>query len=169
MIDVKVNAVDSSPINLYPLHVTDPHIHNSTDFQYGLDGAIQELLGFKDITPDGVIMQIFSDCHSSLAKDQLSHLALANCLYCGKLPDEFADLTWIEEMVCAKFRNTAHITRIYQSSDLSQPKVFYGNRCANDMNLVSTASLTCSGPPSLFFQNWELEDKTLRKPFCTYQ
>ena len=152
VIDVKVTAVDGSPINLYPLRVTDPHIPNCANFQYGLDavdGAILEPLGFKDLTPDGVIMQICSDCHSSLAKDRLPRLELANHLYRGKLPDEFADLTWIEEMVCAKFRNTAHITRIYQSSDPSQPKVFHGNTCAHDMNLVSTASVLPRTPADI--------------------
>jgi hypothetical protein len=119
VIDVEVNAV-GSPLNFYLLHATDPHICNNADFQYGLngiDGAILEPLGFKDLTPNGVVMQICSECHSSLAKDRLPRLVLANHLYHGKLPDDFKDLTWVEEMVCAKFRNTAHITRIYQSSE----------------------------------------------------
>jgi hypothetical protein len=151
VIDVEVNAV-GSPLNFYPLHATDPHICNNADFQYGLnaiDGAILEPLGFKDLTPDGVVMQICSECHSSLAKDRLPRLALANRLYRGKLPDDFKDLTWVEEMVCAKFRNTAHITRIYQSSDPSQPKVFHGNTCAHDMNLVSTASVLPRTPADI--------------------
>ena len=45
---------------------------------------------------------------------------LANRLYRGRLPEEFRDLTWIEERVYAKYSNTAVVTRLYQSSDLSQ-------------------------------------------------
>ena len=104
VIDVEVNAIDGSPLNLYPLHATDPHIHDNAEFQHGLDtinGAILEPLGFKDLTPDSVVMQICSDCHSSLAKDRLPRLALANRLYHGKLLDDFKDLIWVKEMVCA--------------------------------------------------------------------
>jgi len=49
----------------------------------------------------------------------------------------------------AKYHNTAHITRIYQSSDLSQPKVFHGNTCAHDMNIVSTASVLPQTPADI--------------------
>ena len=44
-------------------------------------------------------------------------------------------------MVCAKYRNTAHVTRIYSSSDPSQPRVFHGNTCAHEMNVLSTATV----------------------------
>jgi hypothetical protein len=94
-------------------------------------------------------MQICTECHSSLHNDRLPRLALANRLYRGKLPDKFKDLTWIEEMVCAKFRNMAHITRLYQSSDPSQPKVFHGNTCAHDMNIVFTASVLPRTPADI--------------------
>ena len=144
VVDVEINDIDDPPLSFFPLHSSDPFICNNPDFQYGLDaidGAILEPIGFKARTPDSVVMQICSECHSSLQHKNVPRLALANRLYRGKLPDEFKDLTWIEEMVCAKFRNTAHITRIYQSSDPSQPKVFHGNTCAHDMNVVSTASV----------------------------
>lgn len=85
-------------------------------------------------------MQLCAECQSSLVHSKVPRLALANHLYRGKLPDEFSDLTWIEEMVCAKYRNTAHVTRIYQSTDPAQPRVFHGNTCAHDMNVVSTAN-----------------------------
>jgi hypothetical protein len=52
-------------------------------------------------------------------------------------------------MVCTKYQNTAHITRIYQSSDPSQPKVFHGNTCAHDMNVVSTASVLPRTPTDI--------------------
>ena len=44
-------------------------------------------------------------------------------------------------MVCAIYRNTAPISCIYQSSDPSQPRVFHGNTCAPDMNVISTATV----------------------------
>ncbi|KIO26175.1 hypothetical protein M407DRAFT_24508 [Tulasnella calospora MUT 4182] len=43
--------------------------------------------------------------------------ALANNLFRGSLPDRFQDLTWVEEMVCSTYRMTAHVTRLYQSSN----------------------------------------------------
>ena len=143
-VDVDIPAIGEPPLDFFPLHVTDPSICNGEDFEYGLDvinGAILERRGFKHYHADGLVMRICCECHSALKKKKLPRLALANRLYRGQLPDEFKDLTWIEEMVCAKYRNTAHITRIYQSSDPSQPKVFHGNTCAHEMNVVSTASV----------------------------
>ena len=67
--------------------------------------------------------------------------SLANKLYRGKLPEEFCDITWIEEMVCAIFQNTAHVTRLYQLDNPAQPRVFHGSMCAHEMNIVSTASV----------------------------
>ena len=72
--------------------------------------------------------------------------ALANRLYRGRLPEEFRDLTWIKERVCAKYSNTAVVTRLYQSSDPSQPAVFHGNTCAHEMNVGSTANVLPRAP-----------------------
>jgi hypothetical protein len=94
-------------------------------------------------------MLICAKCHSALKKKKVPQLSLANHLYQGSLPNEFKDLTWIEEMVCAKYCNTAHITRIYQSSDPSQLKVFHGNTCAHDINVVSTASVLPQMPADI--------------------
>ena len=44
-------------------------------------------------------------------------------------------------MVCAKYQNSAHVTRLYGSSDPSQPKLFHGNTCAHEMNVLSTATV----------------------------
>ena len=144
MIDVEINGVDDPALNFFLLHTTDPFICDNEQFDYGqdaLDGAILEPLGFKNQTSDRLVMQICTDCHSSLHNNKLPQFALANCLYQGILPDKFKDLMWIEEMVCTKYRNMAHITCIYQSSDPLQPKVFHGNMCAHDMNVVSTTSV----------------------------
>ena len=81
------------------------------------------------------------ECHSTLTRNKLSRLTLANQLYRGHLPDEFQDLTYIEEMVCALYRTTAHVTRLYQSTELTQPFVYHGNSCAHELNIISTASV----------------------------
>ena len=44
-------------------------------------------------------------------------------------------------MVCARYRYTAHITRLFQSSDPALPNVLHGNTCAHEMNVVSTTSV----------------------------
>ncbi|KAG2337332.1 hypothetical protein BDR05DRAFT_850811, partial [Suillus weaverae] len=68
-------------------------------------------------------------------------LALKNCLYQGDLPDHFQDLTWIEEKICAIYCVTAHVTRLFQSSDPAQSRTFHGNTCTHEMNMVSTATV----------------------------
>ncbi|KAF9645468.1 hypothetical protein BDM02DRAFT_3071682, partial [Thelephora ganbajun] len=47
---------------------------------------------------------------------------------------------------CARFSNTAVVTRLYQSSDPSQPTVFHGNTCAHKMNVDSTAVVLPRAP-----------------------
>ncbi|KAI6167448.1 hypothetical protein EDD17DRAFT_1773806 [Pisolithus thermaeus] len=76
-----------------------------------------------------------------LSKEKIPCFALTNGLYCSQFPDMFTDLTWVEEKICAIYCTTAHITCLFHSADLSQPKVFHGNTCAHDMNIVSTASV----------------------------
>ncbi|KAF8838828.1 hypothetical protein BDN67DRAFT_906716, partial [Paxillus ammoniavirescens] len=89
-----------------------------------------------------VKLNICADCSSSLSKPaRVPRLALANNLYRGELPFYFRDLTWVEEKVCAVYCLTAHVTRLFQSSDPSQPRIFHGNTCTHDMNVVSTASV----------------------------
>jgi hypothetical protein len=83
-VDVEVSSVRGSPLNFYPLHVSDSFITDHTDFQYGvdaIDGAILESKGFKDYNEDGVVMQICGECHSALKKEKVLRLALANRLY----------------------------------------------------------------------------------------
>ncbi|KAG2106190.1 uncharacterized protein F5147DRAFT_761758, partial [Suillus discolor] len=85
-------------------------------------------------------ISICSACHVSLSKlSCIPRFALANNLYRGELPSRFHGLTWVEEKICAIYCVTAHVARLFQSSDPSQPRVFHGNTCAHDMNVVSTA------------------------------
>lgn len=142
--DVDIPTTGELPFDVHLLQNSNAWIADPEIFQYGidvLDGAMLDGRGIKDRTENGLQLQICTECRSGLKKGKVPRLALANHLYRGTLPDEFKDLTWVEEMVCAKYRNTAHVARIYQSSDPSQPKVFYGNTCAHDMNVVSTASV----------------------------
>ena len=75
--------------------------------------------------------------------------ALANDLYQGQFPSQFVDLTWVEEMVCARYRYTAHITHLFQSSDPALPNVLHGNTCAHEMNVVSMASVLPHTPTDI--------------------
>ncbi|KAG1794515.1 uncharacterized protein BJ212DRAFT_1277541, partial [Suillus subaureus] len=87
-------------------------------------------------------MNVCADCFTALSKqDSVPRFALANGLYRGELPTYFKDLTWVEEKICAIYNTTAHVTRLFQLSDPLQPKVFHGNICAHDMNIVSTVSV----------------------------
>ncbi|KAH7909529.1 hypothetical protein BJ138DRAFT_1010638, partial [Hygrophoropsis aurantiaca] len=86
-------------------------------------------------------VDICNQCRSSLLAERMPRLALANNLYRGSLPIEFHDLTWVEEMVCAIYRATAHVTRLFNSTDPSVARVMHGNTCAHEMNVVSIASV----------------------------
>jgi len=86
-------------------------------------------------------INICSLCCSLLTKRKIPQMALANDLYHGSLPEQFADLTLVEEKVCALYCITAHVTRLFQSSDPTQPRVFHGNTCTHEMNTVSMASV----------------------------
>lgn len=100
-----------------------------------------EKLGILYLTATTAILHICNECRKSLALEKLPKFAIANKLYRGSLPESLSDLTRIEEMVCALYRNTAHITRLYGSSDTSQPTVLHGNTCAHEMNIMSTATI----------------------------
>ena len=85
---------------------------------------------------------ICHSCYIYLPRSSMPRFALANKLYRGCLPGELLDLTWIEEHVCARFSNTAAVTRLYQSSNPSQPAaMFRGNTCAHEMNVSSTVAV----------------------------
>lgn len=93
---------------------------------------------------NSVKMNFCRDCYNALANTHSSRIprfALANNLYRGDLPHYFSDLTWVEEKVCAKYCVTAHVTRLFHSNDPSQPRVFHGNTCTHDMNIISTTSI----------------------------
>ena len=86
-----------------------------------LDGLMLYKPAFHLLPGGNVRLDICTQCLSYLHKATMPKFALANDLYRGQLPAQFTDLTWVEEMVCARYRYTAHITRLFQSSN---PPVF---------------------------------------------
>ncbi|KIO16443.1 hypothetical protein M407DRAFT_232307, partial [Tulasnella calospora MUT 4182] len=69
------------------------------------------------VEKDGVFtFSVCDECDSALRRDQVPRFALVNDLFRDVLPDEFSDLTWAEEMVCAIYRTTAHVARLYSTS-----------------------------------------------------
>ncbi|KAJ7939237.1 hypothetical protein B0H13DRAFT_1578391, partial [Mycena leptocephala] len=111
-----------------------------TNFEFSDNSNLNGLmLDYQGINPDGSI-EICEDCLSKLKQSELPKFALKNDLYRGRVPDEFSDLTWIEEMACCLYRTTAHVVRLFSSDNDKQPKVFHGNVCAHEMNIVNTAT-----------------------------
>ncbi|KAK0502569.1 hypothetical protein EDD18DRAFT_1044710, partial [Armillaria luteobubalina] len=88
-------------------------------------------------------------CETMLKDGRLLKYALRNQLFRGALPVYFNDVMWVEEMVCSVYRCTAHVSRLYGSMDPAQPRVFYGNTCAHDVNLVSTVSVLPRTPSDI--------------------
>ncbi|KAK0215908.1 hypothetical protein EDD85DRAFT_782349, partial [Armillaria nabsnona] len=77
-----------------------------------------------------------------LESGSLPKYVLWNHMFWGLLPEEFHDLTWVEEMVCTMYRCTIQVSHLYgKASDKHQPRVFHGNTCVHDLNLVSTVTV----------------------------
>ncbi|KAJ7937507.1 hypothetical protein B0H13DRAFT_1852479 [Mycena leptocephala] len=94
------------PENLEVLRCRESRLR--TNFEFSDNSDVNELmLDYQGINPDGSI-EVCKDCLSKLEQSELPKFALKNDLYRGRVPDEFSDLTWIEEMACC-------------------PKVFHGN------------------------------------------
>ncbi len=101
------------------------------------------LLSKYMLDPRGYIdgtLHVCTECESELIKGRLPMFALCNGLYCGHLPERFQDLTWVEEMACAIYCCTCHVTHLYNTPNDDQPRVFKGNTCAHDLNYVSTVT-----------------------------
>ena len=104
-----------------------------------LRGLMLDKRGVVEDIETSAAINLCQCCRTSLVRERMPQFALANNLYRGELPEEFSDLTWVEERICAIYCTTAHVTRLFQSSDPSQPRIFHGNTCAHNMNVVSTA------------------------------
>ncbi|KAF8496644.1 hypothetical protein JB92DRAFT_2746450, partial [Gautieria morchelliformis] len=75
--------------------------------------------------------------------------AFKHQLYRGQLPDEFIDLTLVEEMVSSLYCIATHVTQLYDSGDPVQPLIFHSNTCAHDMNVISIADSLPRSPADL--------------------
>ncbi|KAF8530620.1 hypothetical protein JB92DRAFT_3106226 [Gautieria morchelliformis] len=98
-----------APCNLELLRLTYPFIITccivqtcSNEFMFD-DEVINGLMIHRDGTqrlPDGSMnISLCPNCHSSLKVGKVPRFAFKNQQYRGQLPDEFIDLTWVEEMV----------------------------------------------------------------------
>ena len=109
-----------------------------------IDNLMLDRHGIVHVDVDSAKINLCRDCYVTFANtksDKVPRFAWANSLYRGDLPPLFSDLTWVEENVCAKHCITAHVTRLFQSNDPAQPRVFHGNTCTHEMNIISTASV----------------------------
>ncbi|EJD34163.1 hypothetical protein AURDEDRAFT_46371, partial [Auricularia subglabra TFB-10046 SS5] len=86
-------------------------------------------------------VQLCNECEEPLRKLRIPKLSLRNGLFRGTLPPELRDITWVEERVCALYRVTSNITRLFGSSNPELPFVLYGNTCAHPQNVVDTAKI----------------------------
>jgi hypothetical protein len=152
--------IGSLPMHLDILQLSDAFIvhncvvqHLSSEFVYDgipwLNGVMLDKAALSVVSNIRASLVVCADCFSSLTHGKIPRLALANRLYRGHLPDQFRDLTWVEEMVCAIYRNTAHVTRLYQSTDAAQPFILHGNTCAHETNVVSTVSVLPHTPADI--------------------
>jgi len=116
---------DLAGFNLDLLRISDPFIiwhcivqGMSLSFTFCndiIDGLMMDKLGVHINTSTGLAehFNLCHDCRSFLSKHKIPRLALANNLNCGTLPNQFADLTWVEEKVCVLYCITAHVTRLF--------------------------------------------------------
>ena len=170
------------PFSLEILQISDKFIIencilkcNSAEFVFGcnaFDGLMLDKAGTSECTLTGGSLNCCPECYASLRRNKIPRMALANNLYRGVLPAQFNDLTWVEEMVCAIYRNTAHITRLYGSSDPANPTVLHGNTCAHEMNIISTATVLPRTPADIngmlsvvFVGAGKFEIKSMQKMF----
>ncbi|KAJ7939468.1 hypothetical protein B0H13DRAFT_1850764 [Mycena leptocephala] len=98
---------------------------STPNYEFSDNSDLNELmLDYQGINPDGSI-EICEDCLSKLKQSELPKFALKNDLYRGRVPDEFSDLTWIEEMACCVYR-TRHIRRFSMEIHRKTSMVFIG-------------------------------------------
>ena len=154
-LDVGIHHISLSAGDRLPDYFSVLSIENNPPFlkdefrftDLRLDGLMLDSNGIQtDIASGDTKLCVCHPCYAYLPQSSMPRFALANKLYRGRLPEMFHDLTWIEERVCAIYSNTAMVTRLYQSSDPSQPTVFHGNTCAHEMNISSTATVLPRAP-----------------------
>jgi hypothetical protein len=125
----------------HSMHYNHPH------FLYGhvaVDNMMLCREGLSLVQHDRLKVDVCSECLQSIvlknrALPKLPKFSLANKLYLGSLPKQFDDVTWVEEQVCAVYRSTIFVYRLYHSDNPQDPFMAKGNSCAHPQNTVSTA------------------------------
>ena len=143
LIPVLIGSSEFNNLHWTLLKTASPKMIELFGFEFDdpvLSGCVLYPESFKS-SSDGRVIDVCVDCHTSLSKKRLPKFSLANSLYRGRLPSEFADLTWVEEMVCSLYRPTAMVARLFASSDPATNRVFKGNTCAHQMDINSTVSV----------------------------
>ncbi|KAJ3909347.1 hypothetical protein F5879DRAFT_791812, partial [Lentinula edodes] len=133
--------------SLSVLKVTDPLILAQTPqsrFTYicrALDGLLLDKRGIRSIDVDCSSFEIYfcRECYNSLRRVSMPRLALNNYLYRGELIEGIEDITWVEEMACAIYHTSAHVARIYGSSNAGDSLQLHGNVCAHALDICSVA------------------------------
>ncbi|KAJ3762342.1 hypothetical protein EV360DRAFT_35918, partial [Lentinula raphanica] len=139
------------------LRCTDPYILKHVPLSRltyicpQLDGLLLQPEGVRPVDMEGSDFDVYlcQECRSSLSNNKLPRLALNNHMFRGDLPDELQDVTWIEEMACALYRTTAHVTRLYNSSSPTDPLQLHGNACAHPLDVVNHANSLPWSPADL--------------------
>ncbi|KAH7873122.1 uncharacterized protein C8R40DRAFT_1050402, partial [Lentinula edodes] len=116
-----------------------------------LDGLLLDKKGIRTVDIECCSFELYlcHSCNSSLQRSVMPRLALNNFLYRGELIDELKNVTWVEEMACSLYHTTAHVSRIYGSSDDSDPLQLHGNVCAHPLNICSIAKRLPWSPADL--------------------
>ena len=107
--EIDVSNTSTCSLDFSYLHARDSFITDLVEFQYGshiIDNCMLDKAGFKQHDEHTIIIQIYDECFSALNHKRIPRLSLTNYFYRGKLPDDFRDLTWVEEMVCTKYRKS---------------------------------------------------------------
>lgn len=145
---IVLGSDEEIPAYLQILRNEDKSLFSEDEFRF-MDSHLDRLM----LDPDGLqvneehtTLHVCHPCYGYLSQSLMPRCTLANKLYRGHLPNEFKDLIWIKEWVCAKFSNTALVTHLYQSYDPSQPTVFHSNTCAHEVNVVLMARVLPCAP-----------------------
>ncbi|KAJ3916687.1 hypothetical protein F5877DRAFT_46122, partial [Lentinula edodes] len=143
--------------NLSVLKIKDPYIVANTHpsrFIYicrELDGLLLNKEGIRSVDVTCTVFEIYfcHDCYGSLRRLKMPRLALNNYLYRGESLKELENVTWVEEMACSIYRTTAHVTRIFGSSSVTDPLQLHGNVCAHPLNMCAIAKKLPWSPTDL--------------------
>lgn len=173
------NSESFSELKLHVLIIEDTALidvmrkSNDADF-WDIQELNNMMLDRRGLRREGnnFTLDICDPCANSLRKESIPRLSWRNDLYRGRLPSEFKDITWLEEMVCAKNLTTAIVTRLLLGHGDFKARKLRGNTCAHDMNIVQTARTLPRTPADVngmisvvFLGSETLDDNRLQEIF----